>query len=129
MEEINKIRTHYWLECFNVVQTLSVWAASLFNHAVRIEYYKTFIRIKIEKVGGNIFSACFLFLRTLSGRHSKHRTLSDQNAEYTSAPNLNTIAKLVATFTALKRTTKQHQATKNNEFVITIEWTVQIAKN
>ena len=45
---------------------------------------------------------------------------ADQNADYTPTTNLNRIAKLVATFTALKRTTKHHRATTNTGFVITI---------
>ena len=46
---------------------------------------------------------------------------TDQNAEFTRATDVHTVAKLVATVTALKRTTKQHRATTNTEYVITIE--------
>ena len=46
---------------------------------------------------------------------------TDQNAEYTPATDVHTVDKLVATFTALKRFTKRHQATINKGYVITIE--------
>ena len=38
---------------------------------------------------------------------------TDQNVEYTHVIDVHIVAKLVATFTALKRTTKQHRATTN----------------
>ena len=46
---------------------------------------------------------------------------TDQNAEYTPVTDVHTVVKLVAIFTALKRTRKQHRATTNTGFVITIE--------
>ena len=55
--------------------------------------------------------------------------LTDQNAEYTLATNIHIVTKLVATFTALKRTTKQNRATTNTGYVITIEWTLQTAED
>ena len=46
---------------------------------------------------------------------------TDQNTEYTPATDVNTVAKNVAISTALKRTTKEHQATTNTGSKITIE--------
>ena len=46
---------------------------------------------------------------------------TDQNNEYTPATDVHTVAKLVATFTALKRNIKQHRATTNTGYVSSIE--------
>ena len=46
---------------------------------------------------------------------------TDQNAEYTPATDVHTVAKLVANFTALKQTSKQQQAATNTGYVIAIK--------
>ena len=53
---------------------------------------------------------------------------TDQNAEHAPTTDVYTVAKFLATITALKRTTKQHQATTNTGYVITMERLIKLPK-